>query len=147
MLMMIITTTTTTTMIMSMGWNYVSELRPPTGLLFILQMIYEHGEPWWNDDADRGKIQTRPPELSGNPTNRHLVASRRSRRNEWVFGVAKYFCSYLQVIFTCRKILRQGPLVLLPLRTKVCYGLLSPLKIHRLGRVWTYEPWVQWQAH
>jgi hypothetical protein len=24
------------------------------GLLFILQMIYEYGEPWWND-TDRGK--------------------------------------------------------------------------------------------
>jgi hypothetical protein len=33
-------------MIVSMGWNYVSEQRPPTGLLFILQVIYEHGEPW-----------------------------------------------------------------------------------------------------
>jgi hypothetical protein len=25
---------------MSMGWNYVSELQPPTGLLFIPQLIY-----------------------------------------------------------------------------------------------------------
>jgi hypothetical protein len=32
-----------------MGWDYVSELRPPTGLLFILQMIYEYGEPRRND--------------------------------------------------------------------------------------------------
>jgi hypothetical protein len=29
-------------MIMSMGWDYVSEQRPPTGLLFIVQVIYEH---------------------------------------------------------------------------------------------------------
>jgi hypothetical protein len=36
-------------------WDYVSELRPSTGLLFIPQMIYEHGEPWWNDDVGRGK--------------------------------------------------------------------------------------------
>jgi hypothetical protein len=27
----------------------VSELRPPTGLLFIFQVIYEYGEPRWND--------------------------------------------------------------------------------------------------
>jgi hypothetical protein len=32
----------------------VSELRPPTGLLFISQMIYEYKEPRWND-TDRGK--------------------------------------------------------------------------------------------
>jgi hypothetical protein len=32
-----------------MGWEYVSELQPPIGLLFILQMIYEYREPQWND--------------------------------------------------------------------------------------------------
>jgi hypothetical protein len=37
------------TMFMSMGRDYVSELLPLTGLLFILQVIYEHAEPWWND--------------------------------------------------------------------------------------------------
>jgi hypothetical protein len=31
-------------MFMSMGWHEVSELRPPTGLLFISQVIYEYGE-------------------------------------------------------------------------------------------------------
>jgi hypothetical protein len=31
-----------------MGWDYVSELRPPTGLLFIPWVICEHGElGWW----------------------------------------------------------------------------------------------------
>jgi hypothetical protein len=35
---------------MLMVWDSVSELWPPTGLLFIPQMIYgEHEEPWWND--------------------------------------------------------------------------------------------------
>jgi hypothetical protein len=38
---------------MLMGWEYVSELRPSMGLLFISQMIYECGEPQWND-IDRG---------------------------------------------------------------------------------------------
>jgi hypothetical protein len=33
--------------LMSMGWDYVSELRHPTGQLFIHQMIYEYGEPRW----------------------------------------------------------------------------------------------------
>jgi hypothetical protein len=36
-------------MFMSCQWGeIVSELRPPTGLLFIPQ-IRESGEPWWND--------------------------------------------------------------------------------------------------
>jgi hypothetical protein len=42
-------------MIMLMGCDYVSKLRPPTGILFISQVIYEHGEPWWNY-IDRGKL-------------------------------------------------------------------------------------------
>jgi hypothetical protein len=31
------------------GWDYVSELWPPVGLLFIPQVIYECGNPQWND--------------------------------------------------------------------------------------------------
>jgi hypothetical protein len=45
---------------MSMGWDYVSELRPETRLLFISLVIYY--------DADGGKLFTRPPEHSGHPT-------------------------------------------------------------------------------
>jgi hypothetical protein len=41
-------------------------------ILFIPQVIYELGEPWWND-VDRGKL-IRSPELSGNPTSSHLAA-------------------------------------------------------------------------
>jgi hypothetical protein len=32
-------------LLMSMGWDHVFELQPPTGLLFSPQMIYEYGEP------------------------------------------------------------------------------------------------------
>jgi hypothetical protein len=31
-------------------------LKSPSGLLFIPQVIYEYGEPWWNY-TDRGKPQ------------------------------------------------------------------------------------------
>jgi hypothetical protein len=60
---------------MSMWWDYVSVLRPPTGLLFIPQIICEYGEPQWND-IDRGKLLIRQLELSGNPTSSHLVADQ-----------------------------------------------------------------------
>jgi hypothetical protein len=33
---------------MSIGWGYVSDLRPPTGPFFIPQVIYEYGELQWN---------------------------------------------------------------------------------------------------
>jgi hypothetical protein len=47
---------------MSMGRDYVSELRQATGLLIILQVIYEHGKPWRND-FDKEKL-IRPLECS-----------------------------------------------------------------------------------
>jgi hypothetical protein len=40
-------------MVMSMGWDHVSELRQPAGLSFIPQVIYEHGEAW-RIDIDMG---------------------------------------------------------------------------------------------
>jgi hypothetical protein len=33
---------------MSMRRDDISALRPPTGLLFMPQVIYEHREPWWD---------------------------------------------------------------------------------------------------
>jgi hypothetical protein len=41
-------------MFIRMGREYVSELWPLMGLLFIPQIIHESGDPWWNDN-DRGK--------------------------------------------------------------------------------------------
>jgi hypothetical protein len=38
-------------------------------------VIYEHGELWWND-IGRGKLLNRPPELSGNPTSKVIVAKQ-----------------------------------------------------------------------
>jgi hypothetical protein len=48
---------------MSMGWDDVSELRPQTGLLFIPQVIYENGEPRWND-IDRVKAKNSDKNMS-----------------------------------------------------------------------------------
>jgi hypothetical protein len=49
---------------MSKEWeDLVFELQSPMGLLFILQMAYEHGEPRWND-VDRRRLLFRQPELS-----------------------------------------------------------------------------------
>jgi hypothetical protein len=38
---------------MSIWWDYVSELQTPMGLLFIPHMMYEYGEPRWNDNDSR----------------------------------------------------------------------------------------------
>jgi hypothetical protein len=83
-------------MTVSMGSDYVSELRPPTDLLSIAHVIYEHREPWWND-IDRVKLLIRPPELSGNPTSNHLVANQEERAKE-TFGLTKHLYSYFKGI-------------------------------------------------
>jgi hypothetical protein len=88
-------------MIMLMGSGYVSELRPLMGPLFILQIIYDHGEPWWND-IDRRKHVIRPPKLFGNPTSSHLVASSkavRTGKGNAGFGLKKYIYFYFEGIF------------------------------------------------
>jgi hypothetical protein len=38
----------------SMGWDQVFELRLSTGTLFIPQVIFERGEPWWDEADEEG---------------------------------------------------------------------------------------------
>jgi len=45
-----------------------SELRPQTGLLFIPQVIYEYGQPLWND-SDRTELKN----SEKNPSQCHFV--------------------------------------------------------------------------
>jgi hypothetical protein len=49
--------------------------------LFIPQVIYEYGKPWWND-IDKEKFMIRPPVLSGNHTSGHLVAKQEKLGNK-----------------------------------------------------------------
>jgi hypothetical protein len=101
--------------------------------------IYKYGEAWWNDV--RRKL-IRPPELSGNPTKSHLVASRRNTRKErWIwpcevfFHTLKWFFLYAVKSYTGPSHPKERVL-----------RIFIALKTHRLGRVWTCEPWVRWQA-
>jgi hypothetical protein len=59
---------------MSVGWDCVSELRPPTGLLFIHQVIYEYREPRWND-IDRGIRKIQRKACPRNPSRSWLDAN------------------------------------------------------------------------
>jgi hypothetical protein len=89
----------------SMRWDYVSELRLPAGLLFILPRIYEHREPWLSD-VDRGKLLIRPPEcsLAILPCNRKIGGT--GKINE--FCLTKYIFHNSKDSLKCRKILRHG---------------------------------------
>jgi hypothetical protein len=70
-------------MIMTMGQDYASKLRP-MGLLFIPYMIYEPGVPLWNG-IDRWTL-IRPPEFRGNFTNSYLVAKHDDMAKEMNFA-------------------------------------------------------------
>jgi hypothetical protein len=65
------------------------------------------------------------------------------RKSLWIL-LTKYLCHNPQGSSTsCNDM---WPTALLLLRINLCYRFVSHLKIHRSRRVWTREPWVQWQA-
>jgi hypothetical protein len=104
-----------------MEWNYVSELRPPTGLLFIPRWFMSM-EEWYR----QGKLLIRPPELSGNSTSSHLVAKQKELAKEIINLAVRSNGS-----LTCSKILRHMADGFTSLRREACCGFLSPLKVHR----------------
>jgi hypothetical protein len=59
---------------MSIWLDYFSELRPPS--LFVPQVIYEHGEQWWND-MNRRKLLISQPDISANPASSNLLAKEK----------------------------------------------------------------------
>jgi hypothetical protein len=74
--------------------NYVSQLRPTMGLVFIPQLRYENGEPWWND-TDRGKQNNSEKTYPSanlsitNPTRTDLgLHSKRLATNNLSHGMA-----------------------------------------------------------
>jgi hypothetical protein len=84
------------TMIMSKVWDYVSELRPPTGLLLIPK--------WYMSMENHGGM------ISTEETSWFIHHSSPSKPEERSKGIIIWccdvFCSYLQGIFAARKNLR-----------------------------------------
>jgi hypothetical protein len=84
----------------SMAWDCVCELWPPTGLLFIPQMIYEYEEPRWND-IDRRNLRIRRercPIVTFSPTNplwTDLEAVRGQRLTAWAMARCSPYCRRL----------------------------------------------------
>jgi hypothetical protein len=81
-----------------------------------------------------------------------LAESSGSKQKEWAKGTRIWHFEVSLFIVAndflhAVKSYDMGTTALLPLQRKVSCGFLSPLKIHRLSRVLTQEPWVQWQAH
>jgi hypothetical protein len=66
---------------MSTGWDYVSELRPLTGLLFIPQVIYEYGATveWYWQEKLKELWQKPVPVLLCPPRIPHALTRARTR--------------------------------------------------------------------
>jgi hypothetical protein len=108
-------------MIMSMGWDRISQLRPPNSLLFMPQVIYEHGEPWWNDIERKTNFSTR--DICQSYQQSHLVPSRRNTQI-WLCKVL--LCTLASDFLHAAKSYDMGPPALLPVRRKVCSDFYSP---------------------
>jgi hypothetical protein len=86
-------------------------------------------EPRWND-IDSGKYLIRPPELSGNSIRSHLVAKQEEYGEETIAEFCLRSIPFILVgFFYTPQIYEMGPMTLLPIRRKSCYGFLSLLKI------------------
>jgi hypothetical protein len=77
-------------------------------------------------------------------SNRDRLKLTPDLTTRWATGNDNFVYSSLwdfKRSFTCRKILRHWAFPLyFPSERRVCYGFLSPLKIHRLGRVLNPQP-------
>jgi hypothetical protein len=104
-------------MIMSMKWDYVSELRPSTGLLFIPRVILRA----WRTVVEWCRQRT-TPDSSTRTLSVLLAESSGSKQEEQFIGLFVSDC------FKCRKMLRHGASGFTSLWRKACYGFLSPLK-------------------
>jgi hypothetical protein len=113
-------------MILSMEWGYVSELRPPTGLLFIPRWymsmkihggIISTGENSWFVHHNSLAILPAQPSSS--------KAEGTGGGNDEFF-LTKYLFHTSKVSLTCLKYYDMGPTALLPLRRKACCGFLLP---------------------
>jgi hypothetical protein len=82
---------------MSIGWDYVSELRPPKGVLFFPQMIYEYGalvEWYWQGKPEkRGEkpvpVPLCPPQISRGLSRARTRASAVGGRQQTVWAMAR----------------------------------------------------------
>jgi hypothetical protein len=144
-------------MIMSMGWNYVSELLPPI----------VHPPTWYMSMENHGGMISTGEDSwfvhqsSGNPTSSWLVAKEEELAKE-ILDFAVRIISFIlrRVHWHTVKSYHMGLPALLLLRRKVCCGFLSPLKVYcslpglnplTLGPVastaTTRPPRVTWRCH
>jgi hypothetical protein len=123
-----------------MGWGYVSELRPPMGLLFIPQVIHECGGPRWNDIDTwnkRSRRKTCPSATlsTTNPTGNDPCANpglrnERPATNRLSHGTASHSISVKKTVGTLMKLCRPS----LQISGKVSHILVTVLQAEKSDR-------------
>jgi hypothetical protein len=127
-----------------MGWDCLRTAT--TGLFFIPRVICEHGELWWLWWWCWLGIT---PDLSTRALCQSYQQRHLGQLGEMDKGVRILFISVWNTSRDLQHAVKSydmRPPALFSIRIKVCCGFLSFLKIHRLGRVWTRDTEVQWQA-
>jgi hypothetical protein len=68
--------------------------------MFIPQVVYKHGEPWWND-VYRGKllISIYHSSLAIPPAESSSSKTGGIGKGNYEFGLTKYLCSYFKGFF------------------------------------------------
>jgi hypothetical protein len=89
------------------------------------------------NDVDWGKLPICPSDRSLAILRAEPSSSKSGvcGRKEWWILSTKYFFRFRGFLHAVKYYDMQPP-ALLPLQKKMWYGILSPLKIHRLGHVW-----------
>jgi hypothetical protein len=119
---------------MKMGWDYVSELQPPTP-----PIVHTPGDMWAWRSMVEWYCQVKIPDSSTRAlwqSYKQLPSSKAGGSGEGNKFYLTNFASFIvrRVLLHAVKSYGMGPPALLPLRKKECCRFLSPLKIHRLRR-------------
>jgi hypothetical protein len=100
-------------------------------VVVVMMMMIPAGDNSWI--VHQISLAVLPAETSGE-------CRRNGRRSE---NFAHQYLKCLKGSLTCRKILRHGTSGFTSHPKEGVLRILSPLKIHRLGLLWTRDPWVQ----
>jgi hypothetical protein len=101
----------------------------------VMMMMMPAGDYSWL--VHQSSLSVLPGETSGE-------SRRNGRRSE---NFAYQYLTQLKGYLTCRKILRHGTSGFTSHPKEGVLRIFIAIKNHGLGRVWTYDPWIQWQAH
>jgi hypothetical protein len=111
------------------------------------QRAYSSPPRWYMKDSHGGMISTEENSSFVHQSSLEILPvviwyqGGRTGKGINEFGLAEYFVHTCKWFLHAVKFYDMGPPALLPFLRKVCCGFLSPLKSHRLGQVWTREPW------